>query len=115
MKYKIILPLFALALPIFTYAQTFEDFLKDIKRWLGLLLPILMGVALLVFLWGLVIFIAKSADETARSEGRQRMIWGIIALFVAVSIWGLVNFISESTGIDQGTAPSAPQIPRQST
>lgn len=69
----------------------------------------LAGLALAYFLWGLVIFIAQSGSEQVRTEGKQKMIWGIIFLFVLVSAWGLVSLLSTLTGIGEGTAPSAPQ------
>lgn len=57
-------------------------------------LPVVAGLALVVFFWGLAKFILKAGDETARAEGKQVMVWGIIALFVLVSIWGIISFIT---------------------
>jgi len=57
-------------------------------------IPIVAGIALLVFFWGLAKFILKAGDEGAREEGKQVMKWGIISLFVLVSIWGIVLFFA---------------------
>ncbi len=58
-------------------------------------IPIVAGLALLFFFWGLAKFILKADDETAREEGKQVMKWGIVALFVMVSVWGIVAFLQE--------------------
>ncbi len=42
----------------------------------------------------------NAGDETARTEARNIMIWGIIALFVMVSVWGLVNVLDDTFGLD---------------
>jgi len=55
-------------------------------------IPVLIAVAFLVFFFGIVKFIGKAGDETAIKEGRQQMVWGVIALFILVSIWGILRF-----------------------
>ncbi|HEY4514665.1 MAG TPA: pilin [Candidatus Paceibacterota bacterium] len=114
MKEKIkysILPLVAMTLPFLAEAADLGSIISKLQTWVGLLVPIVFALCLLVFLWGLVIFIAKSGDETERKEGKQKMLWGIIALFVAVSIWGITNFIGTTLDIDKGVTPGAPGIP----
>ncbi|MBI1974396.1 MAG: hypothetical protein HYS51_00850 [Candidatus Zambryskibacteria bacterium] len=64
-----------------------------------LLFPVLVGMALLVFLWGLAKFIFRvGGDEKAVTEGQQLMKWGIIALFVMVSFWGILAMIYSDIG-----------------
>jgi hypothetical protein len=74
------------------------------------LIPIVIALALLVFIWGLVKFIASSGDETAKAEGKSRMVWGIIALFVIVAVWGLVGLLADITGIEVGGNIDAPGV-----
>ncbi|HEY4518560.1 MAG TPA: hypothetical protein VJG48_02985 [Candidatus Paceibacterota bacterium] len=104
-----------LVLPLGASAKTITDIIKtDLTGWLNDLVVLVVGVAVLVFIWGLVVFIAKSGDETARAEGKQKMIWGIIALFVMVSVWGIVRLISESFlgAGDQNSALKSPGLPK---
>lgn len=71
------------------------------------LIPILVGVALLVFFWGIVQYLFTDAKE----KGSKLMFWGIIALFVMVSVWGLVNFIGgEVFGGLYNAAPPIQQL-----
>lgn len=62
------------------------------------IVPILIGIALIVFLWGVFRFIRSSGEETAREEGKQFMFWGLVGLFVMVSVWALVGVLSASLG-----------------
>jgi drug/metabolite transporter (DMT)-like permease len=65
------------------------------------IIPIVFALILVYFFWGLMRFVANASDEDARASGRQMMIWGIVALFVASSVWGLTKFVGQALGIDQ--------------
>jgi len=98
--------------PIFAFAQVtppsdFKAFVQIIIDIGKLLIPVLIGILLLVFIWGLVVFIKNAANEEKRNEGKKLMFWGIISLFVAVSIWGIVTLLTSSFGF--GT--TVPQLP----
>src|SRR5687767_12778616 len=90
--------------PMLASAQSLggvERLLRSIGRLVDIALPIVVGIALLGFFWGLAQFIFAAGDEEKKKEGKQHMIWGIIGLFVMVSVWGLVGFLGESLGINQ--------------
>ena len=76
-----------------------QGLIQSVKSLMGAALPLMVGIALLVFLWGLVRFLAKGGDSKAVEDGRRLMIWGVVALFVMVSVWGLVGFIQRNLGI----------------
>lgn len=101
---KVLIIALALA-PGLAYAQgdlgNLESLLQSFGRLVGLALPIVVGIALLGFFWGLATFIFAAGDETAKEKGRRLMIWGVIALFVMVSVWGLVRFVGDAIGIGQ--------------
>ncbi|MSR87565.1 MAG: hypothetical protein EXS69_00085 [Candidatus Zambryskibacteria bacterium] len=61
-------------------------------------LPVLVLLALLVFFKGLVGFIAKSGDVKSHDAGKSFMIWGLVALFVMVSVFGILKFFSNDLG-----------------
>ena len=89
--------------------QGVKDLLGDFKEVLDLIIPITFALALIFFFWGLAQFIRSISDKTI-AEGKNKMIWGIIALFVMISIWGIIKYIGESldieTGIQSGTGTS---------
>lgn len=71
------------------------------------IVPILIGLSFVVFLWGVLRFIQGAGEETAREEGKLFMFWGIIGLFVMISVWALVGILSSSLG---GAGVFIPQI-----
>lgn len=71
-------------------------------------LPMLVTLAVVIFIIGIVKYIAGGDEVAKREEGRKFMIYGIIALFVMVSVWGLVGIIKGTFGI--GTNILIPQL-----
>lgn len=96
----------------FTSATTKGKGLFDlVTNWIVWILGALMGIAVLVFFWGLVQYIISAGDEEKRKSGRGYMVAGIIALFVMVSVWGLVYLLGSLVGVGQGTAPGGVFVP----
>ncbi len=79
-----------------------QQLILGVTSLVKMLIPLVAGIALLVFFWGLAKFVLHADSEDAREEGRRLMFWGIIALFVMISVWGLVYFIGSALGIGQG-------------
>jgi hypothetical protein len=88
-----------------------QTLLNSIKNLVSLALPIVVGLALLGFFWGLMKFIFNAGDEGAKDEGKRIMIYGVIALFVMVAVWGLVGFIGSALGIETGGQADIPTVP----
>ncbi len=74
----------------------------------GLIL-IVVGIALLAFFWGLVKFIFAQGSEASKLEAKKIMGWGLVALFVMISVWGLVRFMQRE--LLPGADYSNPRIP----
>lgn len=73
-------------------------------------IPFIFAVAIVMFIWGAVKFFIINADEEAkRAQGKQFMIWGIIALAVMLSVWGLVGIL-RSTFDPNGDNSMLPQV-----
>ena len=68
------------------------------------------GLALLYFIWGVVVFISKSGESEGRKEGRSKMIWGILGMFVMISIWGITAFVGDTLEIDPGGTFDPPKF-----
>lgn len=75
----------------------------------GALIPLLFAVAVGVFIWGVIQYLRNSSDSKKREEGRSFMIYGIVSLFVMISIWGLVGFLGNTFGISTDFVPNLPQ------
>lgn len=110
MKKFAILGILALT-PVVAFAATrLQDVLYDIGNLISLATPIIVGIALLFFFVGLAKYILNAGDEEKKSQGKSIMIWGIIALFVMVSVWGLVNLLADTFGIDKTDTIRVPSV-----
>ncbi len=67
---------------------------------IGALVPIIIGLAIVYFMWGVVSYILAKSDDT-KKEGKNRIIYGFIALFIIVSFWGIIKFLGTTTGVSQ--------------
>lgn len=79
-----------------------------VKRILDLLIPIVITLAVVIFFFGLAMYLVK-ADED-KEKGRTIMIYGIITLFVMVAVWGLVGVIAETFDINRGGTAPIPEV-----
>jgi hypothetical protein len=103
----LILILFAPALAM--AAQDLGFVVETVHGLVSLATPIIAALALLFFFWGLAQYILSVGDEEKKSQGRSIMIWGIIALFVMVSVWGITTMIADTFGI-QNPAITIPEV-----
>ena len=63
------------------------------------IIPFLFTLATAGFVWGILQYFLNPDNEEKRKKGKSYMIWGIISLFVMISMWGLVSILSETFGI----------------
>lgn len=72
-----------------------------ISQWfmqiLAYAVQLILALSLVSFLYGIfrLVFLDASNEE-GRNKARKFMLWGIVALFVMVSVWGLVNVLRSS-------------------
>ena len=87
-----------------------KDLITAVGGLINPLIVILVGVALLVFFWGLAKFIFRvGGDEKAVEGGKRLMGWGLLALFVMLSVWGIIRFMQNALLLAPGgSSPSLP-------
>jgi len=114
MKKIIALGLFMGSLPVFAFAYqqtTVETIIITLIRYLNYIVPALITVAVIYFVWGIVTFISSS-DEEAKKGGRAKIINGLIGLFVIVSFWGIIGIVKNTFGVGNVTGESiVPLVP----
>lgn len=96
---------FFLVIPIVASAQTnffftLRPYFVQLFEILFVLLPFALTLSVLFFLWGLARFIYRAGDEREHENGRRIMVWGVIAIFVFVSIFGIMEVILQTFGLD---------------
>lgn len=102
-----VLALGSMALPALAGAATLLDTLSLANTFLNALIGLFVTLAIVVFFWGLVKYLWGQSSENA-SEGLQIMMWGIIAIFVMVSVWGIIRLL-QSTFKVTSTDPIIPK------
>ncbi|MCX6757576.1 MAG: pilin [Candidatus Nomurabacteria bacterium] len=78
------------------------DVLCRISVLLATIMPILVALGVVYFVWGVITYMIAN-DEEAKKRGRNMVIYGLIALVIIVSIWGLVSILKTTLGIGQST------------
>jgi hypothetical protein len=90
---------------------------------LGTVVPLLIALGVVYFVWGVVTYVIAS-DEEAKTSGKDRIVFGIIGLAVIISIWGLVYIVVNTFRTDEyapeGTnlqklipnSPTKPALPK---
>lgn len=89
--------------------QDFKGILELItSSILNPLVALFLGIALIYFMWGVLTYVRRGESEGDRAKGIQMMTYGIIAIFVMVSVWGLVYILINTFNLNT----SAPPIPK---
>lgn len=95
-----------LGLPALASAATLLDTLALANTFLNALIGLFITLAIVIFFWGLIKYLANAGEQ--KSEGLQIMFYGIIAIFVMVSIWGIIRLL-QSTFKVTSTDPVIPK------
>ena len=107
--------------PVLVFAQSdfgeVDTFVQSLSGFINsTLIPILLAVAFVVFIWGIVQYflLAGQDNSDAQSKGKMLMLYGIIGFVLIVSIWGIVQLLTEglnlqgNEGLDRNQIPAAP-------
>jgi mannose/fructose/N-acetylgalactosamine-specific phosphotransferase system component IID len=121
-KKLIVLSTVGLLAPVLAFAQTItttcgssqnttiQRLICVIQGILNMIIPALITLAIVFFIWGVVSYVIAK-DEEAKKRGKDIMIYGIIGLVVIVAVWGLVSVLTTTFGLNGTVAPSLPTVP----
>lgn len=58
--------------------------------------PFLFAIALMLFIWGIIIMVQNGDNPEQRKRGQSRMLWGIIGLLAMVGYLGMTAILTQS-------------------
>lgn len=93
--------------PVLASAQTISDTLIFFSVILNGIIGLFITLAIVVFFWGLIRYLFSMGADDAH-EGIKIMFWGVVAIFVMVSIWGIIQLLQRSLRV-QSTDPVIPK------
>ena len=81
-------------------AKTVDEIIGVVKS--SLIRPVeglLFALATLVFIYGVVEYMAGASNEEARTKGKTHMIWGLVGLFIMFSVSGIIAVLKNFFGV----------------
>lgn len=94
-----------------TGAQTnIQNILCKFGDILNAILPILIALGVVYFVWGVITYVIAD-DAEAKKSGRDRIIFGIIGLAVIIGVWGLVKILTNTFGLNGTQTITVPSVP----
>ncbi|MBY0537768.1 pilin, partial [Patescibacteria group bacterium] len=79
----------------------------------AVLIPLVLGLAFLAFVWGVFkFFILGGSDSEKQAEGKSLMIYAVAGFVLILSLYGIVNFLTTGLGFDNDTI-SVPNVPSE--
>ena len=110
-KKKIGISSFLYFAPFVALAQTdVTSLLGTLGDILNTIIPLVIGLAFVFFLWGVFQYVTKDGAEE-KGKARDTIIYGIIGLFVMLAAWGLVNVLTQTFDLDTATPTDIPGVP----
>src|SRR3989344_207097 len=95
-----------IVMPALASAATLLNTLALANTFLNALIGLFITLAIVVFFWGLIRYLVEAGEEKAK--GLQIMFYGVLAIFVMVSIWGIIRLL-QSTFKVTSTDPVIPK------
>ena len=115
-QHLIMVSLLTVFLPLVSLAQTpaygricnpqvtdITDILCRLGSIGNLLIPILIILGIVYFMWGVVTYVI-GGDEEAKTKGKDRIIYGLIGFVVIFALKGIIALVINTFGIDPGSA-----------
>jgi hypothetical protein len=71
----------------------FSEFVGDLIGLLNVAIPVIITLTVMFVLWHGMQVVMRSDNPQKMAEKRGSVVWGILILFIMVSMWGLVNLL----------------------
>lgn len=102
---KLLLFLAVFSLPSLAYAaapRTFVELASYLVFIMNNVVAVLIVLGLVIYFAGIASGITKMGSEDGAEERKNYFFWGIVALFVMVSVWGILRLLQNTLFGGQG-------------
>lgn len=84
-----------------------------IGEWLGYIIPILITLAVVYFIWGVIQYLI-AGDEEKKKKATGMITAGLIGLFIIVAFWGIIRLVTNTFGVgpEQLNRQAIPCVPQ---
>lgn len=96
-----------------TPSPSFTDFKSVVIFFVGILnqvIVVLVGIAVLVFIYGVVRYIGAGDDTEKTKLGKKFIIYGIIGIAIIMSVWGIVLLFTNTFQLNNTRLPQPTPI-----
>ena len=87
---------FSLPLIAFAAGKDLKAVIGSVVSYLNTILELLMGIAVVAFVFYVVRYFIMQPDSTKRTEAWQYVLWALVGFFVIFSLWGLVGILTNT-------------------
>ena len=84
---------------VIDFAKTFSDYIVNP------IIGVIFAAGLAYFLWGLMVFIFNAGNEGKRTEGKQHMLWGLVGMFIMMSVFTILRVGLNTFGVANSEIP----------
>lgn len=83
---------------------TLDTFLGNVDKYIiNPLIVFLFALAVVYFVYGLLVFLLNQENEEKKTSGKSHMLWGIVGITIMIGVWTLLSIVVstfELEGID---------------
>ena len=83
------------------YASLDTFFKKLNEHIFNPIIYLLIGIAVIYFIYGIFEYIQGSDNEEVRTKGQKHMLWGLVGLSIMVSVFFIIKVILGTFGITE--------------
>ncbi|MDB5238137.1 MAG: hypothetical protein JWM46_407 [Candidatus Kaiserbacteria bacterium] len=109
MRVRVISSIIAVALfaPVLASAASIFDTVSLANTLLNSLIGLFITAAIVALFWGIVKYLFSGGGED-KTEGLKIAMYGVVAIFLMVSIWGIIRLLQNTFKVTS-TDPIIPQ------
>ena len=108
-KVRFVLVVLFLTSPVFVMAAGTLNGIEDAAlELLNSIIPVFVAAAVVFFLWSVLKYVNSGDNVEVRIQARGLMVYGVVAIFVLVSVWGFVGLLDGVFNLDNSNLPVDP-------